>query len=177
MMNWRWQPVAGSSLDVRPVAYDAFVFLFSAKNPVAGLSVEQIRDIYSGRITNWRDVGGPYAPIQPYQRTRNSGSQELMEKLVMKGRAMLAAPDLLTGAIMSWPTCAGQGRPWDRLFGVLLPGIHAPRADVKACAVDGVLPTSASIRSRRYPFITEVDVVVRRNLRPNIRLVACGTGC
>ena len=41
-----------------------------------------------------------------------------------------------------------------------------PRTDVKACAVDGVLPTSASIRSRRYPFITEVDVVVRRNLRP-----------
>jgi phosphate transport system substrate-binding protein len=93
-------------LDARPVAYDAFVFLLSAKNPVSGLTIEQIRDIYTGRIANWREVGGPDAPIQPYQRTRNSGSQELMQTLVMKGRAMLAAPDLLTGALMSWPFLA-----------------------------------------------------------------------
>jgi hypothetical protein len=40
----------------------------------------------------------------------------------------------------------------------------APRTDVKACAVDGVLPTSETIRARRYPFVTEVYVVVRREL-------------
>jgi phosphate transport system substrate-binding protein len=42
----------------------------------------------------------------------------------------------------------------------------APRTDVKACAVEGVLPTSESIRSRRYTFITEVYAVMRRGASP-----------
>src|SRR5262249_51825437 len=47
----------GMKLDARPVALDAFVFLLNVKNPVADLKSEQIRDIYSGRIVNWRAVG------------------------------------------------------------------------------------------------------------------------
>jgi phosphate transport system substrate-binding protein len=96
----------GVQFDTRPVALDAFIFLLNAQNPVTGLSIAQIRDIYSGRTVNWREVGGPDAAIQPYQRTRNSGSQELMQTLVMKERAMVRAPDLLTGAIMSFPFLA-----------------------------------------------------------------------
>ena len=51
----------GVQLDVRPVALDAFVFLLNGKNPVTDLTIEQIRDIYSGQIVNWREVGGPDA--------------------------------------------------------------------------------------------------------------------
>ena len=91
----------GVQFDARPVALDAFVFLLNGKNPVGNLTIEQIRDIYAGQILNWREVGGPDAPIRPYQRPRNSGSQELMQKLVMGGRKMIKAPDLLTGALMS----------------------------------------------------------------------------
>jgi phosphate transport system substrate-binding protein len=153
----------GVEVDAQPVALDAFVFLRSASNPVASLTIEQIRDIYSGRIVNWREIGGPDAMIRPYQRTRNSGSQELMQRLLMKERAMIQAPDLLIGALMSSPFLAisqdvhgiGYSVYYYREF-------MSPPSDIKAFAVEGILPTSESIRSRRYPLVSEVYVVVRR---------------
>ena len=163
-LNW---PESSLGLDARPVALDAFVFLLNAKNPVTSLTIAQIRDIYSGQIANWRDVGGPEAFIRPYQRPRNSGSQELMQKLVMNGRAMIKSPDLLTGSLMSSTFLALD----DDVHGIgysvyYYQEFMSPRKDVKACAVDAILPTAESIRSRRYPFLAEVYVVVRRDLPP-----------
>jgi phosphate transport system substrate-binding protein len=158
----------GVELDARPVALDAFVFLRSGENPVTSLTIEQLRDIYSGRIVNWREVGGLDAPIRPYQRPRNSGSQALMQTMVMKGRAMTAAPDLLIGTHMSSPFLAldrdvhGIGYSVYYYQEFMSPYM----ASIKAIAVEGVLPSPDSIRSRRYPFPTEVYVVVRRDLLP-----------
>ncbi len=73
-------------LDIQPVALDAFVFIVHPDNPVEGLTLEQVRDIFGGAITNWNQVGGPDRRINPYIRERNSGSQELMIDLVMKDR-------------------------------------------------------------------------------------------
>jgi phosphate transport system substrate-binding protein len=155
----------GVQLDTRPGAFDAFIFLLNSKNPVTSLSAAQIRDIYSGRIVNWREVGGPDAAIQPYQRTRNSGSQELMQTLVMRERAMVRAPDLLTGAIMSFPFLA-VGKDVHGI-GYSVYYYHAymsPKSDIKACPIDGVPPTSGNIRSRRYPLVTPVYIVTRCDL-------------
>lgn len=63
------------SLDLQTVALDAFVFLVHADNLVQSLTLDQIRAIYTGRITNWSEVGGPDADIHTYQRNRNSASQ------------------------------------------------------------------------------------------------------
>ena len=154
----------GVELDARPVALDAFVFLLNGENPVASLTIEQIRGIYSGRIINWRQVGGPDAAIQPYQRTRNSGSQELMQKLVMKQSTMIKAPDLLIGAIMSSPFLAiGKDTHGIGYSVYFYQEFMAPPSAIKACAVEGVLPTPETIGTRRYPLVTEVYAVVRRD--------------
>ncbi len=155
------------SLDSRPVALDAFVFLLNSENPVETLTIEQIRDIYSGRMANWRKAGGPDAAIQPYQRNRNSASQELMQKLVMKDRAMIEAPDLLVETLMSSALLAihkdvhGIGYSF-----YYYQEFMAPRGRTKGCAVGNIVPTSETIRARRYPFVTEVYVVVRPDLPP-----------
>ena len=49
-------------------------------------------DIYSGTIKNWKDVGGRNKAIQAFQRPEDSGSQNMMDKLVMKGKKMADAP-------------------------------------------------------------------------------------
>jgi phosphate transport system substrate-binding protein len=86
----------------------------------------------------------------------------------MKGRAMLAAPDLLTGAIMSHPYLALDQDVHGIGYSVYYYGeFMAPRTGIKLCAVDGVVPTSVTIRSRRYPLITEVFVAARRDLPPD----------
>ncbi len=155
----------GVTLDVRPVALDAFVFLLNRQNWVSGLTTAQIRDIYSGRIVNWREVGGSNAEIRPYQRTRNSGSQELMQQLVMKDRAMIPTPEFLIGTMMGSPYYALDKDVQGIAYSVYYyHEFMAPPLDIKGCAVDGVLPRPGTIRTRRYPFVTEVHVVVRGDL-------------
>lgn len=86
-------------LDVRPIAPDAFVFVAHVDNPVNSLTLEQIREIYTGKITEWRDLGGE-GTINAYQRNPNSGSQKLMEDLVMEGNQMMDAPDMTLESIV-----------------------------------------------------------------------------
>gem|GEM_PF-5424863 len=75
---------AGKELHFTPIAKSAFVFFVNNSNPVSGLSIEQIRDIYLKKITNWQEVGGDNEKILPFQRPENSGSQTAMIKEVMK---------------------------------------------------------------------------------------------
>jgi ABC-type phosphate transport system substrate-binding protein len=74
--------------DYRPVARDAFVFIANVKNPVTGLTVQKIFDIYTGKISSWRSLGGTHREIVAYAREANSGSQELMNEYILHGTAM-----------------------------------------------------------------------------------------
>jgi phosphate transport system substrate-binding protein len=79
---------AGIELNFIPIAKDAFVFFVNKLNPVSNLTVEQIRNIYIKKITNWRIVGGKNREIVSYQRPANSGSQTAMIKEIMKGEKL-----------------------------------------------------------------------------------------
>ena len=81
---------AGKELVYTPIGKEAFVFFVSEDNPVDGLTSEQIRNIYSGNITNWKKLGGRNLPILAFQRPQNSGSQTKMEKFM--GDAKLKEP-------------------------------------------------------------------------------------
>ncbi|MBQ6877689.1 MAG: substrate-binding domain-containing protein [Oscillospiraceae bacterium] len=76
--QWEQAKEQGVTLETVPVAYEGFVFVVNAKNPVDELSQEQLRKIYSGEITNWKEVGGNDAEIIAYQRNNDSGSQNYM---------------------------------------------------------------------------------------------------
>jgi ABC-type phosphate transport system substrate-binding protein len=156
---------ASVELEIRPVALDAFVFLLNSRNAVSSLTTAQLRDIYSGKIANWREVGGENAVITPYQRSRNSGSQELMQSLVMKDRKMIKAPELLTGTLMSSPFLAIDDDERGIGYSVYYyQEFMSPPTAVKACAVEGFAPTPDNIRSRVYPLVTDVLLVIRRDL-------------
>lgn len=72
-------------------ANDGLVFVVNANNPVDSLTLEQLQGIYTGKITNWKEVGGEDLEIVPFQRNEDAGSQALMKKLVM-GDLELMAP-------------------------------------------------------------------------------------
>ena len=79
---------AGIELEIVPVVKEAFVFFVNKENIIDNLTLNQIQDIYSGKITNWKEVGGADAQILAYQRPQNSGSQSGMLSLVMQGIKM-----------------------------------------------------------------------------------------
>lgn len=83
------------------IGRDGFVFVENKENKVDNLTIEQIQNIYTGKIRNWSEVGGEDAEIIAYQREKNSGSQNLMEKMVMKGLEMMEVPSNLELTNMS----------------------------------------------------------------------------
>ncbi|MDR2033122.1 MAG: substrate-binding domain-containing protein, partial [Helicobacteraceae bacterium] len=76
-------------LTFTPIGKEAFVFLVNEHNPIRSLTIEQIQKIYTGEITNWREVGGNDAKIMPFQRNEYSGSQATMKNGVMKGLELI----------------------------------------------------------------------------------------
>jgi phosphate transport system substrate-binding protein len=148
-------------LVVTPIALDAFVFLVNEANPVESLSLEQLRDIYQGKITNWSEVGGVNEPIQAFQRDPNSGSQELMEALVMKGAPMIDAPDMILLSMIGPLNAVGED-PLGIGYSVYYYATYMlPDERVRLLGVEGVLPTPENIATRRYPLTTEVYAVLR----------------
>lgn len=161
----------GTTLDVRAVALDAFVFLLNVENPVDGLTIETVRDIYTGEITNWAEVeaagrhsGDTGEEIHAYQRNSNSGSQELMETLVMKGEPMIDSPDMILMSMMG-PVNAIAEHPLGIGYSVYYYAMLIfPDERVKLIAIDGAKPTSDTIAKRAYPLTTEVYAVVREDM-------------
>lgn len=153
-------------LEIQPVALDAFVFLAHVDNPVGSLSLETIRDIYTGRIARWSDLDVELGEdqddlLRTYRRNPNSGSQELMETLVMKGERMIDAPDMELPSMIGPINAVGQdilGIGYSVYFYAMF---MYPDERVKLVGVEGVIPSSSSIADRSYPLTTEVYTVLR----------------
>lgn len=146
---------AGVKLTAVPAAKEGFVFVVNKDNPVDSLTRQQIKDIYSGKITNWKDVGGNDAEIIPYQRNKDSGSQNYMVEFMGETPLMQAKTEL-------YP--AGMGALMDRiaLYDNSVDSIgysvysyaaqmYANENKVKFIAVDGVAPTKESMADNSYP--------------------------
>ena len=153
--------IPGVTFDIQPVALDAFVFIVNEDNPIDRLTVDEIRRIYAGELTNWQQVGGPDEEIHPYQRNEQSGSQQLMESLVMKGTPMIDAPLLILLKMIA-PFYAISEDPLGLGYSVFYYEEYmAPNEKVKLLAIDDIMPNSESIQTRRYPFTSEVYVILR----------------
>lgn len=157
----------GVELDIKPVALDAFVFILNKKNSVDSLTIKEIQDIYTGKITNWNEVEGTNVKINPYQRNRNSGSQELMNALVMKDLEMIDAPDMVLMGMMGPINMLAEDVDGIGYSVYFFEEFMAPNEEIKLCAVNDILPSYESIKSRKYSFTTEVYVAIRSNLDKN----------
>ena len=65
----------GDQVEVKAIGRDALVFMANQSNPVSSLTAEQIVEIYTGRVQNWKEIGGEDREILAFQRPENSGSQ------------------------------------------------------------------------------------------------------
>ncbi len=114
-------------------------------NGVTNLSKQQIVDIFAGKITNWKDVGGNDAAIDVYQREASSGTRTAFNDLVMKptnvtDRALQATNTLnMIQSVKGNPRAIGYCS-----FGEL-------SSDVKALKINGVAPSIATIKDKSYP--------------------------
>ncbi len=148
-----------------PIGRDAFIFLVNKDNPVNNLTVKQIQDIYSGKITNWRQVGGEDNDILAYQREKNSGSQTFMENKVMKGQSLAAAPteenpDSMGGLIDAVADYKNSKDSIGYSFYYFANEMHK-KESVKFLSVEGIECNKENIISKKYPFTAVLYAVTR----------------
>jgi phosphate transport system substrate-binding protein len=80
-----------AKLQIHVVSHDEIVFVVNPANPVRRLSWQQLRDIHTGRVRNWSQVGGPNQPITVYAETPTGGTRAAIKATVMGGAEYLAS--------------------------------------------------------------------------------------
>ncbi len=144
-----------------PIALDAFVFIVHPENPLKSLTVKQIQDIYMGNVTNWKEVGGKDAKINPFIRDANSGSQELMESLVMKDLKMSDFPESVLSGMMG-PFSEIRSNVNGLCYTVYYYKEKMVKSNIaKHISVDGIYPDYSTIQNKKYPYTTEVYMAIR----------------
>ena len=138
----------GVELVYVPIGLEAFVFFVNKNNPTDALTVEQVRDIYAGEITNWNEVGGVNRAINPVTRLRGSGSQSAMDAF-MGGREIgTKSPLAVLGGSIGFS------------FRYYMDGI-VENENVKMLALNGVYPSAENIRNGSYPVIAQFYAIYR----------------
>lgn len=160
-------------LEVIPVVNEGFVFYVNSENPVNSLSLEQIQDIYSGKITNWKDVGGEDNEIRAFQRPVNSGSQTGMLSLVMKDKTLMEPPkedlietmEAIVNLVSDYDNGLNSiGYSYYYYATTMFDTIDSTVRDkIKFIAVNGIEPNNETIKSHEYPLYTNYYIVIRKD--------------
>ena len=126
------------------VAMDGIAVVVNNRNPAAALTIEQIRDIYTGKIRRWSELGGPDEPIVAISRDTNSGTYECFEALVLAGEKMDAKVEYTgsNGAI--------RQRVMSTSGAIGYVGL-AFTEGVKAVTVNGIEATPETVVGKEYP--------------------------
>lgn len=160
----------GVSLIETAIALDAFVFLVNEKNAVRNLTVEQIQHIYTGEITNWKQVGGSDMDIMPFVRPANSGSQQTMQSLVMGELEIADYPESseIAGMAGVFPEIYSNENSICYTFNYYKEKmVRVSDEYVPKIAVNGILPDANTIKKETYPFVANVYVSIRSDQDKN----------
>lgn len=130
------------------VALDCIVPIVHPSNPVKSLTKAQLRDLYSGKITSWKEVGGADRPVVVVGRDTSSGTYDTWQAMIMNAgpktrvtaRALTAAS---SGAMLM--TVSGNKNA------IGYEGIGYITKSVRGVAVDGAFASAAGARSGKYP--------------------------
>lgn len=127
------------------VAMDGVCVVVHPSNPVKELTTKQVRDIYIGKIANWKQVGGPDIRIVAISRDTSSGTFETFHKLVMKKMEMAPGVEYVN----SNPQAHSRVKTTKGAIGYV--GIGFLDSNVKAVSLDGVMPSRETISSGTFP--------------------------
>ncbi len=139
-----------SGLTETVLAYDGIAVVVSPENPVSDLTIEQIADIYTGKITNWSEVGGNDAEIVLIGREAGSGTRDGFESITGTEEACQYRQELTsTGDVITTvsqnPNAIGYA------------SLSAVKESVKALSVGGVAPSEDTVKDGSYliqrPFV------------------------
>jgi phosphate transport system substrate-binding protein len=134
------------------IARDGIAIVVHPSNPVSGLTLDQVKDIYLGKITNWKELGGPDAEIVPVTRDSSSGTFEVFEELVMDKEPIVpsAVTQNSNGTVRS-AVAEAEGA-------VGYVGLGYLDDTIKVLAIDGVVPSNESVNAGNYKIARDLNL-------------------
>lgn len=130
------------------IAHDAIAVVIHPENPVGEITKEQIKEIFAGRITNWKALGGPDHPIHVIAREEGSGTRGAFDELIM-GKDEEVTPSALVQESNGSVRETVAGDPY--AIGYVSLGLVDER--VKPLKVDGVFPTVEAVKRNEYSIV------------------------
>ena len=145
-------------LILEPIGYESFVFLVNKNNPIDSLTIEQVKGIYSGKYTNWSELGGYNKEIIPLQRNESSGSQTAFLSL-MNGEKTITKPINRFGSAIGFS------------FRYYVEDV-VKNGNVKMISLNNVYPNKENIQNKSYPIVSNFYAVYSsKNTNPNVKKV------
>lgn len=161
----------GKELKLTPIGKEAFVFFVNSKNPVKGLTLDEIKKIYSGKIGNWKEVHGKNKEIRAFQRPENSGSQTALQNLM--GVTPIMDPpteDVISfmGGIIDEVSAY---KNYNNAIGYTFRYYSTQMVKnnkIRLLEINGVEPTVETIRSGAYPITGELYAITAGSDNPHV---------
>lgn len=151
----RWLKEEEGGLETILIAWDAIAIIVHPSNPLSDLSLNQVREIFAGRLENWSSLGGSDRPITVVTREEGSGTRGAFEELVMEDERITPAAlrQDSNGAVrvmVAGDPCA---------IGYISLGIVDER--VKPLSIEGVSPSQETVSSEAYGLVRPFLFLVR----------------
>lgn len=127
------------------VAFDGLAVVVNPANKVGALTMAQLADIYTGKIRNWKELGGDDAEIVVISRDTNSGTYETFNELVLRKNPVVK------GAEYVGSNGQAKTRVASTKNAIAYVGLGFADDSVKTLSVDGILPSPKTIVSGKYP--------------------------
>ncbi|MDI9624258.1 MAG: phosphate ABC transporter substrate-binding protein [Methanothermobacter sp.] len=132
-------------LKVYLIGKDGIVVIVNKQNNIQGLTTEQVRDIFSGKIRNWKEVGGPDAPITVITREEGSGTRKAFEEIVMKKEAKIRKDAIVESSTEAVKQAVKQDP--NAIGFISLANLDDT---VKALEIDGIIPSEKTVADGSY---------------------------
>lgn len=154
------QEIKKKGIRVHPIAIEPILILVNRQNPVTNLSSQQVRDIFSGKIINWKDVGGRDQPIAVVTRLhckKRPGHWKTIlssKKEFRKLRLNVSSADEMVRRVSDFSGAIGHvGATWLFETGNM----------TKAISIDGQAATAANLDTGKYPFHRTLSAITDKN--------------
>jgi phosphate transport system substrate-binding protein len=151
-----WKEPEDTSLWSTPIALDGIAIVVHPQNQVEGLTLLQLKDVFFGRIWDWRDVRGQAGEIQVISREDGSGTRAAFEELVMQGQRVT-----LTAVVMPNSRAVVEYvAEHPQAIGYVSMGHLAE--EVKVLEIEEVVPTPESVRQGAYHLLRPLYLMTRQ---------------
>jgi phosphate transport system substrate-binding protein len=146
------------------IAFDALAVFVHPTNQAKDLSLEELRDIVTGTVSDWKELGLPPGRIQVYSQNPNRGSYEAWRSVVLQDKLsvtlnakVMDGKDIVT-AIVNDPNGIGFSSP-----------VNLINIPVKVISVNDFLPTASNIQTGKYPIRRSLSLVTAMKVKPAIQ--------